>query len=69
MNPITVIRDRISKLGLDGVLLNTSEITRSFNLRYLSGFSGSDATILITRTRVETIYRWTVQTSVQRRMR
>jgi Xaa-Pro aminopeptidase len=53
MNPITVIRDRISKLGLDGVLLNTSEITRSFNLKYLSGFSGSDAAILITRTELK----------------
>ncbi len=48
MNPITVIRERIAKFGLDGVLFNTSEVTRSFNLKYLSGFSGSDATILIT---------------------
>lgn len=47
-DPITLIREKLKKLNLDAVLLNTSEITRSVNLRYLSGFSGSDATILMT---------------------
>ncbi|MFA6222481.1 MAG: Xaa-Pro peptidase family protein [Desulfomonilaceae bacterium] len=47
-DPIALIREKLSKNDLDAALLNTSEITRSVNLRYLSGFSGSDATILIT---------------------
>ncbi len=47
-DPIALIREKLSKNCLDAALLNTSEITRSVNLRYLSGFSGSDATILIT---------------------
>jgi len=47
-NPLTLIREKLRKLTLDAVLLNTSEITRSTNLRYLSGFTGSDAAIMIT---------------------
>ncbi len=47
-DPIALIREKLSKNCFDAALLNTSEITRSVNLRYLSGFSGSDATILIT---------------------
>jgi Xaa-Pro aminopeptidase len=33
---------------VDALIFNTSEITPSTNLRYLSGFTGSDATIIIT---------------------
>lgn len=41
---------RLAKLGVNAVLFNTSEVTPSANLRYLTGFTGSDAAILITRT-------------------
>ena len=40
----------LSRLGVDAVLFNTSEVVPSTNLRYLSGFTGSDASILITKT-------------------
>ncbi|MHB8204408.1 MAG: aminopeptidase P family N-terminal domain-containing protein, partial [Desulfomonilaceae bacterium] len=43
VDPIGLIRRKLQKLKLDAILLNTSEITRSTNLRYLSGFTGSDA--------------------------
>ncbi|MBM4326601.1 MAG: aminopeptidase P family protein [Deltaproteobacteria bacterium] len=39
---------RLRKLGVDAVLFNTSEHLPSINLRYLSGFTGSDASLLIT---------------------
>lgn len=39
---------RLQKLRLDAVLFNSSEFLPSVNLRYLCGFTGSDATILIT---------------------
>ncbi len=42
------IHGRLSRLRVDALLFNTSEITPSSNLRYLSGFTGSDATIVIT---------------------
>lgn len=41
---------RLAKLGVSALLFNTSEVTPSANLRYLTGFTGSDAAILITRT-------------------
>lgn len=47
-NPLEIIREKLHKLKLDAVMLNTSEITPSVNLKYLSGFTGSDGTILIT---------------------
>ncbi|MGC8605741.1 MAG: M24 family metallopeptidase [Desulfomonilaceae bacterium] len=47
--PIALIRDKLKKLKLDAALFNTSEITRSTNVTYLSGFTGSDAAVLITR--------------------
>ncbi|MBM3301272.1 MAG: aminopeptidase P family N-terminal domain-containing protein, partial [Deltaproteobacteria bacterium] len=40
----------LPRLGLDALLFNTSEVTPSANLRYLTGFTGSDASILLTRT-------------------
>jgi Xaa-Pro aminopeptidase len=44
------LHGQLSKLGVDAILFNTSEVLRSVNLRYLSGFSGSDAALLITHT-------------------
>jgi Xaa-Pro aminopeptidase len=44
------LHERLPGLGVDALLFNTSEILPSTNLRYLSGFSGSDATMLLTRT-------------------
>ncbi len=44
------IHRRLARMGVDAVLFNTSEVVPSSNLRYLSGFSGSDASILITKT-------------------
>lgn len=46
---VTKFQDMLFNLGLDAVLLNTSEITGSVNLRRLSGFSGSDAGLVITQ--------------------
>ena len=43
------LHQRLSRLGVDALLFNTSEVLPSTNLRYLTGFSGSDASILITR--------------------
>ncbi len=40
---------RIPKLKLDGILFNHSEILPSLNVRYLSGFTGSDALLLVTK--------------------
>ncbi len=40
---------RLARLGVDAILFNTSEVVQSTNLRYLSGFHGSDASILISR--------------------
>lgn len=47
---ILPLHARLERLGVDALLFNTSEVTPSPNLRYLSGFTGSDASILITRT-------------------
>lgn len=44
------LHERLPRLGVDALLFNTSEIVSSTNLRYLSGFSGSDAAMLVTRT-------------------
>lgn len=44
------LQDRLRHMGLDAILFNTSESTRSLNLTYLTGFTGSDASALITRT-------------------
>ncbi len=38
------------RLGVDALLLNTSEILPSANLRYFTGFTGSDASLLVTKT-------------------
>ena len=46
---VSKFQDLLFQIGLDAVLLNTSEITGSVNLRRMSGFSGSDAGFLITR--------------------
>ncbi len=48
LQSIVNFQNLLVKLSLDAVLLNTSEITRSVNLRRLSGFSGSDASLVIT---------------------
>ncbi len=46
---VSTIQDRLQSLGVDAVLLNTSEVVPSVNVRYLTGFTGSDASLLITR--------------------
>ncbi len=40
----------LRRLGVDALLLNTSEILQSANLRYFTGFTGSDASLLVTNT-------------------
>jgi len=42
------LQKRLSRMGLDALLLNRSEVVSSVNLTYLSGFIGSDAALLIT---------------------
>lgn len=44
----TSLHERLKRLGVDALLFNTSEVLPSTNLRYLTGFTGSDASILIT---------------------
>jgi Xaa-Pro aminopeptidase len=41
---------RLERLGVDALLFNTSEAVASVNVRHLSGFTGSEAAILITLT-------------------
>lgn len=48
-DPVLTLHGRLRKLRLDALLFNTSEILPSANLRYLTSFTGSDASILITR--------------------
>lgn len=48
-DPVVLIRQKLKRLKFDAALLNSSEITRSANLRYLSGFTGSDGALLITQ--------------------
>jgi Xaa-Pro aminopeptidase len=43
------LQERLPKLGMDAILFNTSESLRSYNLTRFSGFTGSDASILVTR--------------------
>jgi len=49
MNSSVRIEDRFQKFGVDALLFNTSETLLSFNVRYLTGFTGSEAAILLTR--------------------
>lgn len=42
------IQSKLSRFGVDAVLFNSSEVLPSTNLRYLTGFTGSDASILVT---------------------
>ncbi len=48
-SPARRIEDRFQKFGVDALLFNTSETLLSFNVRYLTGFTGSEAAILLTR--------------------
>jgi Xaa-Pro aminopeptidase len=41
---------RLERLGVDALLFSTSEAVTSVNVRHLSGFTGSEAAILITLT-------------------
>ncbi len=47
---ILSLHGRLGRLGVDAILLNSSEVLPSINLRYLTGFTGSDASVLITAT-------------------
>lgn len=42
------LHSNLRRLGVDALLFNSSEILPSVNLRYITGFTGSDAAILIT---------------------
>ncbi len=46
---LPAIQSRLRNLRVDAVLFSTSEILPSINLRYLTGFTGSDASVLVTR--------------------
>ena len=46
---LPAIQSRLRKLRVDAILFSTSEIIPSTNLRYLTGFTGSDASVLVTR--------------------
>jgi Xaa-Pro aminopeptidase len=50
INRTLALHERLPKLGVDALLFNTTEVLPSFNLRYLSGFTGSDAAIVLTAT-------------------
>ncbi|MFH0822886.1 MAG: aminopeptidase P family protein [Pseudomonadota bacterium] len=43
-----ILQDKLPNLGLDAVLFNSSEFLWSPNLRYITGFTGSDAAVLLT---------------------
>jgi len=43
------LHDLLSKKGVDALLFNTSETLQSFNVAHLTGFTGSEAAILISR--------------------
>jgi Xaa-Pro aminopeptidase len=43
------LHGRLGRLGVDALLFNTSENLVSVNLLHISGFSGSDSSVLITR--------------------
>ncbi len=45
---LLTLHARLRKMGVDALLFTTSEVVPSTNLRYLTGFTGSDAAILIT---------------------
>jgi Xaa-Pro aminopeptidase len=47
---LPILRGHLVKKNLDAIVFNTSEFLPSINLRYLSGFTGSDACIFVTRT-------------------
>lgn len=42
------LHDWLDRLDVDALLFNTSEVVPSINVRYLSGFTGSDAAVLLT---------------------
>jgi len=48
--PPTSLQRQLRKDRCDALLFNTSEVLTSINLRYLTGFTGSDAAVLITGT-------------------
>ncbi|HTY22339.1 MAG TPA: Xaa-Pro peptidase family protein [Desulfomonilaceae bacterium] len=49
VKPLHNLHKRLERLGIDALLFNTSETMSSYNVRYLTGFTGSEAAILITR--------------------
>jgi Xaa-Pro aminopeptidase len=48
LNSILALQEKIKRSRIDAILFNTSEITPSINLRYLTGFTGSNAALIIT---------------------
>jgi Xaa-Pro aminopeptidase len=46
--PVLSLHSRLRRLGVDALLFNTSETLPSMSVRYLAGFNGSDASLLIT---------------------
>ncbi len=47
--PVIALHKRLGRLGADALLFNTSETLASLNVSYLTGFTGSEASVLITR--------------------
>ncbi|MBI5248316.1 MAG: aminopeptidase P family protein [Desulfomonile tiedjei] len=44
------IQSKLDRFGVDAILFNSSEVLVSTNLRYLTGFTGSDASVIVTPT-------------------
>ncbi|MEJ2715959.1 MAG: aminopeptidase P family protein [Deltaproteobacteria bacterium] len=49
-DPTRTLHLRLKKIRVDALLFHTSEILPSANVRYLTGFTGSDASVLVTST-------------------
>lgn len=49
-DPAAHLHLRLKRLGVDALLFHTSETLPSANVRYLTGFTGSDASVLLTST-------------------
>jgi Xaa-Pro aminopeptidase len=49
-HPAYALHARIGKLGVDALLFNHSETAPSSTVRWVSGFSGSDGAVTLTRT-------------------
>ncbi len=67
MSRVDLVLDRIGDLGLDGLLLVQNERVTKKNVRYVAGFSGTTAYVLITPEKriLTTDDRYTVQAALE----